>query len=565
MSWFGRLLEKRSSLSRPERWLIDWVNGGQQSATGLTVTDETALGVTAFYRGVRLIAGTIATLPLWTYKRLPTGGKARDPDHPLFSILHDQPNRWQTSVEFWEMLVGHCILRGNGYARVIGSPGSAIDGLVPLHPDRVRPRMPAPDTLVYEYRPTNGAMEVLFPGEIFHLRGFSLDGIEGVSPIRLHREAIGMALAAEEFGARLFGNGASPRGVIHFPDGKKFKDEEEKKKFRDNWRAAHGGVSNSNSVAVLEHGMQWTQIGINPDDAQFLQTRKFQVTEMARILGLPPHALADLERSTNNNIEHQGLELVTYTLREWLVRIEKAIRRDLFTEEWQRTHFVEFLVDGLLRGDAKTRAEALQIQRRNGVINGDDWAEIENRNPLPDGLGQIYIVEGNMTKLDKVGVQPKESAPAPEPDPEDRAQLVRETLRTSYRHLLTDAAGRVLSREAHIARGARKPAAIPTSLDGHAGYCVRAILPVLESAAQMVAAAGVPRADAVAIRGLAESLADAYVTDALAAWRGALGTPAAIEARAAGLDAAAAGTLAEHWLTRLEATLISPGQLTRAA
>lgn len=403
------LFELRSGLSNPDPWLIA-AFGGPMTATGIRVNADTAMRLTAVYSAVRILAETIATLPLIVYRRTENDGKERATDYFLYPLLHDQPNEEQTSVEFREMLQGHLALRGNAYAQIDRKMGRPAR-LVPLHPDRVEVRREKGE-LVYKVNPTNGPAYFLrrSAGEIMHLRGLSSDGVTGLNPIELFREAMGLGLAYEEYSGRLFGNGANINGVLETPQAM---SDEALKRFRKLWQENYGGVGNAGKTAILEQGMKWQAIGIAPKDAEFIVSRKFQVTEIARIFRVPPHMLADLERSTFSNIEHQSLEFVRDTIRPWLVRWEQALTRDLIPPEDRSEYFVEFLIEGLLRGDFKTRYDAYAIGRNNGWLSANDIRRMENMNPLPPEQGDVYLIPLNMV--------PAGSTTAPGKDPSDSA------------------------------------------------------------------------------------------------------------------------------------------------
>ena len=403
------LFELRSDLSNPDPWLIA-AFGGPMTSTGIRVNADNAMRLTAVYSAVRILAETIATLPLIVYRRTDNDGKERATDYFLYPLLHDQPNEEQTSVEFREMLQGHLALRGNAYAQIDRKMGRPAR-LVPLHPDRVEVRREKGE-LVYKVNPANGPAYILrrSAGEIMHLRGLSSDGVTGLNPIELFREAMGLGLAYEEYSGRLFSNGANINGVLETPQAM---SDEALKRFRKLWQESYGGVGNAGKTAILEQGMKWQAIGIAPKDAEFIVSRKFQVTEIARIFRVPPHMLADLERSTFSNIEHQSLEFVRDTIRPWLVRWEQALTRDLIPPEDRNEYFVEFLIEGLLRGDFKTRYDAYAIGRNNGWLSANDIRRMENMNPLPPEQGDVYLIPLNMV--------PAGSSAATEEDPSDSA------------------------------------------------------------------------------------------------------------------------------------------------
>lgn len=403
----SKLFERRYSISDLDR-LLD-ARFGVPTATGIPVNESTAMRSTAVFACVRILAETIASLPLSVYRRLPEGGKERAQDHYLYPVLHDQANPEMTSFELREALMGHLALWGNAYAEIQRDNGGRVVALWPLRPDRMRVARES-DKIVYRYRLPKGEEVLLSADRVLHTRGLSPDGLVGYSPIRLCCEAIGLALATEEFGARFFGNDARPGVVLKHPQ--KLGDVAYNR-LKESWNEQHQGLTNAHRVAILEEGIDIKEVGIPPEDAQFLQTREFQLEEVARIFRVPLHLVGDLKHATFSNIEHQSIEFVVHTIRPWLVRWEQAINVRLLGETERRIYFAEFLVDGLLRGDTKARNEALAIQRQNGIINADEWREIENMNPQPDGQGKIFLVPLNMVPADQVG---KEVPPEPPPD-----------------------------------------------------------------------------------------------------------------------------------------------------
>lgn len=360
--------------------------------TGVNVTETSALRVTAVYACVRVLAETVATLPLVVYRRQKPRGKLRDPSHPLYTVLHDQANTEMTAMQLRETMMAHVLLWGNAYASIERDGAGNVVGLWPLLPDRTYVvRDDKTGKLVYITTLPNGEQVLLPWDQVLHIPGLSYNGIVGYSPIQCAREAIGLALAAEEFGARFFGNGARPGGVLEHPA---TLSDEAYKRLRSSWESMHRGLNNAQRLAILEEGMQYKPLTIPPEDAQFLETRKFQVTEICRLFRVPPHLVGDLERATFSNIEHQSIEFVVHTIRPWLVRWEQAINMKLLTPLERRRFFVEHIVDGLLRGDIASRYNAYAIARQNGWMSANDIRELENMNPIPGG--DVYLVPLNM-------------------------------------------------------------------------------------------------------------------------------------------------------------------------
>lgn len=377
------------------------------TTSGKPVNEHTAMQMTAVYSCVRILAEAVAGLPLHLYKYTASGGKEKALSHPLYFLLHDEPNPEMSSFVFRETLMTHLLLWGNAYAQIIRNGKGEVIALYPLMPNRMSVDRDSSGALYYTYTrysdeaPTmNGMTVTLRPSEVLHIPGLGFDGLVGYSPIAMAKNAIGMAIACEEYGAKFFANGAAPGGVLEHPG--TIKDPQ---KVRDSWNAAYQGSSNSHRVAVLEEGMKYQPIGISPEQAQFLETRKFQINEIARIFRVPPHMVGDLEKSSFSNIEQQSLEFVKYTLDPWVIRWEQAISRALLRPDEKKLYFAKFNVDGLLRGDYVSRMNGYATARQNGWMSANDIRELENLDRIPPELGgDLYLINGNMTKLADAGI-----------------------------------------------------------------------------------------------------------------------------------------------------------------
>lgn len=377
-----------------------------RTTSGKTVNERTALQTTAVYACVRILSETIASLPLHVY-RYTEGGKAKDTEHVLYTLLHDEPNHDMTSFVFRETLMSHLLIWGNAYSQILRDRSGQVIGLYPLLPDQMSVHRSEKGKLFYVYNryeednpnfQEKGSI-VLSQEEVLHIPGLGFDGLIGYSPIALAKNAVGMTLACEEYGASFFSNGANPGGVLEHPGILK-----DPGKVRDSWNAVYQGTRNAHKVAVLEEGMSYKQIGIPPEEAQFLETRKFQINEIARLFRIPPHMVGDLEKSSFSNIEQQSLEFVKYTLDPWVVRFEQALKKSLLLPEEKKTHFIKFNVDGLLRGDYQSRMNGYAIGRQNGWLSTNDIRELEELNPIPpEEGGDLYLINGNMTKLKDAG------------------------------------------------------------------------------------------------------------------------------------------------------------------
>ena len=377
-----------------------------QSTAGKRVNERSAMQMTAVYACVRVLSEAVAELPLHLYRYTDKGSKEKAINHPLYFLLHDEPNPEMTSFVFRETLMTHLLLWGNAYAQVIRNGKGEVIALYPLMPDRMTVDRDDKGRLYYEYRKSNDdaptmkdGTVVLSPYDVLHIPGLGFDGLVGYSPIAMAKNAIGLSIAAEEYGSKFYANGAAPSGVLEHPG--VLKDPE---KVRNSWNSAFGGSSNSHKVAVLEEGLKYTPISISPNEAQFLETRKFQIDEIARIFRVPPHMIGDLEHATFSNIEEQSLEFVKYTLDPWLTRWEQSMQRSLFNEDEKKALFIKFNVDGLLRGDYESRMNGYAIGIQNGFMSPNDIRELENMDLIPDELGgNLYMVNGNMLPLNQAG------------------------------------------------------------------------------------------------------------------------------------------------------------------
>lgn len=446
----SRFLEKRYSLADMDRDM-DLAVMGRSTATGVKITEKTALESVAVFACVRILSETLASVPLPLYRRLTARSKRRAHEHPLYSLLHDAPNPEMASFNFRESLMSHLVLWGNAYAEIDWNVNKGRpQALWPLLPNKMRVKREK-DGLYYYYRLPDG-QEKIFPAiKVFHIPGLGFDGLIGYSPIHMAREAIGLSLATEEFGARFFGNGAKPGGVLEHP-GKL--GETAQDNLRKSWNEMHQGLSNQHRIAILEEGMKYNQIGIPPDDAQFLETRKFQRSEIASFFHIPPHMIGDLEHATFSNIEHQGIEFVVYTMRPWFVRWEQVISKKLLWPDERKDYFAEFLVEGLLRGDVESRYKAYSVGRQWGWLSANDVRELENMDPLPEEQGNIYYVPMNMLPA---GSLQKTEEKSIDYRSNPQAAMHRYKATQSYKRIFEDAVQRVVKRETdNILRATKK-------------------------------------------------------------------------------------------------------------
>lgn len=396
LSRFVDMFRRSADYIRLNSW-SEWLDGGWQlTITKQTVNSETVLKIPAVLAAVRLIAGNIGSFPCILYREDGDGNKKKLVNNDLFWLLKTRPNPENTAMEFWETMQHHILLVGNAFAWLKrDETGKVIEAWI-LKPENVQISRVMGE-LVYKVKTDQGTERILFRDEILHYKGFSRDGILGLSPITIAREAFGLGLTQEEYAARLFANGATPKGILS-QEGPM--TDEQRKAAKKSWQKAYGGVRNAGKVAFLPGNIKWQQVSMNPEDAQFLESRKFQIAEIARIFNIQMHLLQELDRSTNNNIEHQGLEFVTYTLRPWLVRLEQCIERDIIGfSNVKKGMYVKFNHSALLRGDTNTQSTAINGYVQSGVYTRDEAREILDMNPLPDGQGKTALAPLNMAPV----------------------------------------------------------------------------------------------------------------------------------------------------------------------
>lgn len=422
MSFLGQLLggaQPQAGTLTPEQAFALNVSGGE-AESGVTLNATTAMKISTVWACVSLIADTVAQLPKIVYQIAADGSKTRARNHPLWDLMQRQPNAWLTSFEFFELATGHGLLRGNSYSEIVPGPRGFADSLEPLDPDKVRVEQLANKRLRYR---VTGRDTPILDDQMLHLRGMTYNGILGMDPITYARESWALARAAEAFGARFFGNSSIPGGVLQ--SDKEIKPEAARR-LKAQWEAAHAG-GNQHRVAVLEDGVKWQAIGIDPRNAQFLELREFQAEDVCRWFGVPPHMVGLTSKATTwgSGIEQMSMGYVTYTLMPWLIRWQQAITRDLILAP--DVYEVEFLTDALLRGDTLSRYNAYTIGLQNGFLTRNEVRAKENSNPLPGG--------------DAISTGAPAPATVPAGGSADRQQNAH------YAALLREAAGRVVRKE----------------------------------------------------------------------------------------------------------------------
>jgi HK97 family phage portal protein len=364
---------------------------------GKVIDERSSIGITSVWSAVRLIAETGGSLPLHFYERSKDNSATRI-FHPLDNLLANEPNAYMTSAEFWECMFASLALWGNAYALKETNTLGQVISLMPIAPNRMTVAR-FPDRI--EYRVAGTTQTAVFtPEQIFHLKLFSFDGLVGISPIAACRQALGLSVAAEEFGARYFGSGARPSGFLTTDQ---VLTPEQRNALKETFSSANAGLSNAHKIAVLEAGFKFDALTIPNSDGQFIESRKFSVEEVARIFRVPPHLIMDLSHATFSNVENLSLQFVTYSLRPYLVKAEAAIRRSLLSPAEKARIFAEFSVEGLLRGDQASRSEFYNKLFQIGALSPNEIRRLE-RLPTYEG-GDEHFVQVNMATVKQIASQ----------------------------------------------------------------------------------------------------------------------------------------------------------------
>jgi len=450
MNRFGRFFDRVRRSFGNQQWIQDWIrgkdSGGMDSYAGVNISPESAIRNSAVFNAGWILSNTIAALPLFVYKRV-TDGKEKAVDHSLYDLLHIQPNELMSSFIYREMMMWHLLFWGNSYSNIVIDNKGKVTALWPMLPWRMTPEWRY-GKMYYKYRLPDNTETILSSEEVLHIPGMSFDGLEGKSVLSCAREGVGLGLALEEFGARFFGQGTQFGGIV---EAERTLGPKAEANLRAALKEKYQGISNAHRLLILEDGMKYKQNIIPPNDAQFLESRKFEITEIARFFNIPPHLLKDLDRATFNNIEHMGIEFVTYSLLPWLTRIEQSETIKLLSKPERKVYFIEHLVDGLLRGDLKTRYEAYNIARLGGWMNADEIRALENMNPLPDGQGQSFWMPLNYMDAKKAA-----EIPVPKEIPDEQASKEIRTIRSAalkgrlannYRKLFEDTISKIIKFE----------------------------------------------------------------------------------------------------------------------
>jgi len=434
-----------------------WMTGGAQSWAGQTVNESTAMGLSAVYACNKIIAEDISSLPFKAYERLSPRGKRPATEHPSYVIANEQPNPQMSAMVMREAQFHHALLTGNSYAWIEFSRSMKVKAIWLLRPDRTEKKQHEDGSYKFHVRTEDGQEDVFEEWEVIHVHGLGWDGLSGYNVVHMARQTIGLALALEQGNASFWSNGARPGGYIEVP---KRMSDPAYERLKKGWEGRHQGSANAHRMAILEEGAKWNEVGMPLKDAEFMQSRKFSIAEVARWYRMQLHKLAELDRATFSNIEHQSIEHVTDTLRPWIVRYEQEYNRKVYGVGSR--FFAEHTVDGLLRGDSEKRSLLYAAGRQWGWLSADDIRETENMNPLDDGQGDIYLTPTNMTTTTT-------TAPA------DAVRAVE--------GILAEALQRCQRKEAKVvARSIAKQAGYADFYSTHDAYIRDALRPAVEAA-----------------------------------------------------------------------------------
>ena len=390
-----------STPANPSKWLREYF-GGEESLSGVSVNEETALKYSAVYGCVRILAETIASIPLNLYKRTKRG-KTKLTENNLYNLLHSQSNEELTSFSWREIVMAHVLLWGNHYSQILRDGYNRVKSLHPLLPERMKPeRIKDRESTRYNkkqyiYQPLSGRKVILQPNEILHIPGLSFDGLVGKSPLGWYREQIGLGLAMEEYSSRFFSGGLSAGGIFTTPKSLKQPTYD---RLKQELKEKYTGLNKAFKTMVLEEDLKFSQVSVNPNDAQLLESKKFQLEEVARLFRVPLFMLQNVDRATFSNIEHLDIAFVVHTIRPWLVRIEQSLNMQLLSAKEKKNLFFEFVVDGLLRGDITARFNAYTQGIQNGIYSPNDILELENRNTYEGG--DKHFIQFNMQPVEGI-------------------------------------------------------------------------------------------------------------------------------------------------------------------
>lgn len=517
-----RKMEQRARIENPavpisSASIVEALGLGYDTPAGVSVNHDKAMGITAFWCGVRAISQTIAGLPLQVYKKVDQNKRQLALEHPTYRLLFKRPNKFMSAFTFKEMRTAHILTWGNNYAEIERDGAGRPIALWPLLPDRTGVEIvkkgtrniitgqAAHDQIAADYEKVyytiiNGVRVWLSADRVLHVPGLSFDGLRGYNVVKVHRDSLGLTVATNEYGAQFFGNSARPSGFLSHP-GTPGKDD--RTQLREEWNQMHQGLTKAQRTAVLWGGMKWETISLPPEEAQFLGTKEMQIGEVARILNINPILLQHFTKVTTWGTG-VGEFLTAYgklTIAPWLERDEDVLDWDMFLESEKDVYYTKYNLTALTRGDPESQARVLEIERRNGVRSADEWRELLDENPIPDGLGQGYYMPLNMADIRQMQERPTEDLPAPQRSVrEKRSAVMRQRLRDAHLSAFEDGVRRYLKRDTEALTKAIKRAFesggdpvislnrwIEEFYPGQEQYIARVMLPLVTALSSVIA------------------------------------------------------------------------------
>lgn len=471
-------------------WGGFWFNPTPMRAGG-PVTADSAMQLSAVYACVRVLTDSFSTLPFYMFRVKPNGGKLQIRDHWLYRLFAKRPNDYQNPMEFRAMMMGHLALRGNAFAHIVANRKGEVTDLHPIHPDRITIEMLSGVNWRYRVKNSDGTEIFINRQDMFHVKGLSPDGVVGYNPIALARKMLATGISAQDYGMRFFENDATPTGGwIKHPTN--FKSEEQKRTWRESWQEMQGG-RNKGKTAVLEYGMDYNPgTPISNVDSQFIETNKYNRSQIASLFRIPPHKIGDLDRSTNNNIEHQGIEFVTDCMMPWATCWEEAIKYNFLDVEDDDLH-VSFPLLSLLRGDSKARAEYINMCVTNGTMTRNEARLMEDREPLP-GLDEPLRMLNMTTESEAADKAGREASMPPPPPPAAVPAKVPQPNGERIGAMALAAAERVARKETQVllaaCSSANWPDAVTDAMFKHTPFVMQALGVSQQTAEEYLAARG---------------------------------------------------------------------------
>lgn len=397
MRIFPTLQEIRSGVATPEKWLVDWFKGGLETNAGVAVNEESAMYFSAVFNAVTIISGTIMQLPFVLFRKDKKGVRERATEHQLYDLMQRKVNPKMSASRFRQTMQAHLVLWGNAYAQIIYDKGGRVKALYPLRPGQMEVKI-VDGVVKYTYKRNDKPNYEFMEGEVLHLAGLGYDGIMGYSVITLARESIGLGMAMDEYQARFYGAGTHPGLILRHPSKL---GSEQYQHLQRSLTDAYSGLGKSHKIMILEDNMETVKLDMPLADAEFIASKRHQIEDIARWFNLPVHMLKDMERMTNNNIEHVSMEFAKYNMAPWFTLWEDECGLQLISESEQKAYWFEFVLDALLKADTQTRYEAYTKAISGSLMAPNEARALENLPPI-EGGDKLFVAV-NLMPIDQAG------------------------------------------------------------------------------------------------------------------------------------------------------------------